>query len=120
MGFTVIVEGNFGFGFADTRLPTKRGGKAVFAFLSLLSGYCNLDDNEDTTDLEREWHKWFKHLQTYIEQPLSAVFEPIMDCMWGDGGGIGGDFYEDEYQWYLKRTGEWNGKMTEAEFRQFI
>lgn len=114
MGFTITVEACYIKGTVDTRLPTKEGGKAVFAFLMALGGYCELDENTGI----REWRDWFNLLQAHYEQPLCEVFKPILDCVWGDGGGIGGDFLEDEYQWYLKRNSD--PSMNEAEFRRFI
>jgi hypothetical protein len=116
MGFTVSVEADHG----NTRLPTDEGGKAVFAFLGGLAWYCIVTEDEVEADLLRAWREWFKQLQTFVQQPLCQVFEPIMNCMWGDGGGLGGDFREDEYEWYLKRNPDPAYRMTEAEFQQFI
>ncbi|MBA3870736.1 MAG: hypothetical protein H0X30_16475 [Anaerolineae bacterium] len=118
MSFTVSVEAGYASKLA-THLPTIHGGQAVFAFLSGLQYYCEVDDDLDS-ELNHTWREWFKHLQTHIEQPLCEVFQPLADCMWGDGGGLGGDFREDEYEWYLKRNSEAPMKMSEAEFQQFI
>lgn len=118
MGFTVIVEVGYE-GEKISQLPTHQGGKAVFAFLGVLDYYCIVDEKEDT-GLIIEWRKWLNHLQEIVGQPLCDVFKPILGCMWGDGGGIGGDFQENEYEWYLKRNPESSSKMTEDEFREFI
>lgn len=118
MGFTVMVEVGDWNGFVASRLPTNEGGKAVFAFLSALSWYCIVPEDDQDTSLQSS-RDWFKMFQTYVDQPLCEEFKPIIDCMWGDGGGIGGEFNEDEYEWYLKRNSGSSHSMTETEFREF-
>jgi hypothetical protein len=96
MGFTVSVEANNRSG-----VLSNGGGNAVLAFLSALDWYVKFGKEPDKDF--RLWYDWFKHFETKFDQPLGELFEPIVGCMWADGGDHT-QYSEAEYEWFCKRN----------------
>jgi hypothetical protein len=78
------------------------GGKAILAFWTELTIYC---DGIDTHTLQ-----WFEKAEQRSQEPLCSLYRPLIDSV------VGGEwnYQADEYDLYLKRSDE--PKLSEEEF----
>jgi hypothetical protein len=58
--------------------------------------------------------RWYEKLEQAAEVELCRLAQPLLGCMWGDGGDHT-EYREDDYEFYLYRVGA-NTPMSEDEF----
>jgi hypothetical protein len=119
MGVDVSIEAGFGAEKLINIHPDGRitGGKAVFAFLSGLSLCCDIPSKGEADSLNHVY-VWYEQLDRLQQQPLCVSCRELLDCMWGDGGDST-DYREDDYAFFLHRTGS-STSVTEEQFRQML
>ncbi|HEX2620741.1 MAG TPA: hypothetical protein VHL11_11345 [Phototrophicaceae bacterium] len=122
MGFGLTVEADWCREVLSNVHPDGKGtgGNAVFAFLGGLSLYCDWDIEKDQhrTNLLSVYEA-FRQIDQAVTETLCETVQPLLDCMWGDGGDST-VYHEDEYEFFIHRSSGSGLTITLEEFQAMV
>lgn len=120
MGFSLEIQADYGSVKLGNNHPEGKpsGGKAVFAFLG---GLDLLTTWEDDDSLEhpslRPVVAWYRALEKSAGVALFPTCQPLLDCMWGDGGDST-EYGDDDFELFRENSGGF--EITEEGFHELV